>query len=290
MLPSIVSYARYRYLWLALVLVAAALGIYFSQSVDGPQPRNGGTWQGYTLGTLGALLILWLSVLGVRKRSYRSRMGHVQGWTSAHVYLGLAVLVIATLHCALQFGVNVHTLAYALMCLVVLSGIYGLYAYLALPGAMAANSEGRDIDDSSRELEEIDRQISRLCARGDGDLRAVVESALELTRLGGGTWTVLSGRDRSRVRIDGSATDNRDQGAVIAHLAERVPQASQRREAELLNELLDAFGRRQVLLRRLRRDARLRGLVQIWLFFHVPLTIALLFALSVHIVSVFIYW
>ncbi|MEQ8517341.1 MAG: hypothetical protein RIC38_17215 [Chromatocurvus sp.] len=290
MLPSIVSYARYRYLWLALILVAASVALYFSQAADGAQPRNGGTWQGYTLGTVGALLIVWLSLLGVRKRSYRSAMGRVQGWTSAHVYLGLALLVIATLHCALQFGLNVHTLAYILMCLVVLSGIYGLYAYLALPGSMAANNAGRDIAASSRELEDIDRQISRAAVRGDGDLRAVVDSALELTRLGGSAWSVLAGGDRSRVRLGGSAVDNRDQGAVIAHLAARVPQASRRREAELLNELLDMFGRRQVLLRRLRRDARLRGLVQVWLFFHIPLTVALLFALVVHILSVFIYW
>lgn len=290
MLPSIVSYARYRYLWLALLLVVVSIVLYFSQAADGAQPRNGGTWQGYTLGTVGALLIVWLSLLGVRKRSYRSAMGNVQGWTSAHVYLGLALLVIATLHCALQFGLNVHTLAYTLMCLVVVSGIYGLYAYLALPGSMAANNAGRDIAASSKELEDIDRQITRTAARGDGDLRAVVTSALELTRLGGATWAVLTGRDRSRVRIDASAVGNRDQGAVIEHLAARVPQASRRREAELLNELLDMFGRRQVLLRRLRRDARLRGLLQIWLFFHIPLTVALLFALVVHILSVFIYW
>lgn len=290
MLPSIVSYARYRYLWLALLLVAVSVALYFSQATDAAQPRNGGTWQGYTLGILGALLIVWLSLLGVRKRSYRSSMGRVQGWTSAHVYLGLALLVIATLHCALQFGLNVHTLAYTLMCLVVLSGIYGLYVYLALPTSLAANNAGRDIAASSRELEDLDRQISRLAARGDGDLRAAVGSALELTRLGGAAWTVLTGRDRSRLRIDGSSVDNRDQAAVIAHLAARVPRSSQRREAELLNELLDMFGRRQVLLRRLRREARLRGLMQIWLFFHIPLTVALLAALVVHILSVFIYW
>jgi hypothetical protein len=30
--------------------------------------------------------------------------------------------------------------------------------------------------------------------------------------------------------------------------------------------------------------------MQIWLYFHVPLTIALLAALTAHIVSVFLYW
>jgi hypothetical protein len=289
MLPSLVSHARYRYLWLALALAVLSTALYFSQPVEGPQPRNGGTWQGYTLGGIGAALIVWLSLLGLRKRAYRSTLGSVQGWTSAHVYLGLALVVIATLHCALQFGMNVHTLAYTLMCLVVLSGIYGLYAYLAVPRALAANAGG-DIALSAGELESLDRQISRLAARGDADLRAVVDSALELTRLGGSTAAVLSGRDRSGVRVDGRARANRDQATVIQHLAARVPRASRQREAELLNELLDLFGRRQVLLRRLRQDARLRGLLRVWLFFHVPLTVALLAALTTHVVSVFVYW
>ena len=71
------------------------------------------------LGAVGALLIVWLTWLGVRKRSYSSTLGSVQGWTSAHVYLGTACLIIASLHSALQFGWNVHTLSYILMCVVI---------------------------------------------------------------------------------------------------------------------------------------------------------------------------
>jgi len=49
------------------------------------------------------------------------------------VYLGASLLVIATLHAAFQVGWNVHTLAYALMVVVILSGFYGVYAYLRYP-------------------------------------------------------------------------------------------------------------------------------------------------------------
>src|SRR5690606_30797663 len=87
------------------------------------EPRNGGTWQGYTLGTIGALLIGWLLWLGVRKRRYAKGSGTVQGWVSAHVYLGSALLVVATLHAGFQLGWNIHSLAYLLMVAVILSGM-----------------------------------------------------------------------------------------------------------------------------------------------------------------------
>jgi hypothetical protein len=41
---------------------------------------------------------------------------------------------------------------------------------------------------------------------------------------------------------------------------------------------------------RLRREAQLAALLRVWLYVHVPLACALLAALLVHIVSVFLYW
>jgi hypothetical protein len=48
--------------------------------------------------------------------------------------------------------------------------------------------------------------------------------------------------------------------------------------------------RRQSMLDRLRRHLQLRGLLEIWLYVHVPATIALIAALVAHIVAVFFYW
>ena len=49
-----------------------------------PRP-NGGTALGYTLGTIGALLILWLTMLGLRKRAMTRGRWSLKAWTSAHV-------------------------------------------------------------------------------------------------------------------------------------------------------------------------------------------------------------
>ena len=69
---SLLAWQRYRLFWWALGLTIASILLYATQGPEQGQPANGGTWQGYTLGTVGALLIVWLSLLGVRKYNNNS--------------------------------------------------------------------------------------------------------------------------------------------------------------------------------------------------------------------------
>ena len=58
----------------------------------------------------------------------------------------------------------------------------------------------------------------------------------------------------------------------------------------VLQPLVVLLCRRKAVLRRICRDIRLRGWLKIWLYFHIPVTLALLFALALHILSTFAYW
>ncbi len=73
-------------------------------------------------------------------------------------------------------------------------------------------------------------------------------------------------------------------------MAARVPRAAKRIEAESLHELVALLCRRQALLRRIRRDIRLQAWLKIWLYVHIPMTVGLLAALSVHVLATFMYW
>ncbi len=77
-------------------------------------PPNGGTWLGYTLGTIGALLIVWLMLFGIRKRRYVHNVGTLRGWLSAHIYLGTTLILIVVLHAGFQLGWNLHTFTFIL--------------------------------------------------------------------------------------------------------------------------------------------------------------------------------
>jgi len=288
---SILRYRRGRFLWWAVLLVVLSTLLYTTQG--GSQPPNGGTWQGYVLGTLGALLIVWLAMLGVRKRQYSSAVGTVPAWTSAHVYLGTALLVVATLHSAGQLGWNVHSLSYVLMFVVIVSGFYGIYTYINYPQAMMSNRSNASRAEMFAELFELDNRGRELAVRVPEDINVAVTSAIERTAIGGGIYSQLLGRDQSLFVPPGGSgktASNRDQQPVIDVVAERVPRASKVAEAELLEALLEVFCRRQAVLRRIALDIRLRGRIRFWLLIHVPLTIALLVALVVHIVTTFIYW
>ena len=290
---DILSYQGARFLKWALVLVVLSLLIYLTQR-NGVQPANGGTWQGYTTGTIGALLIVWLSLLGIRKRRYRSTSGSVAGWTSAHVYLGSAVLIVATLHSSAQIGWNIHTLAYVLLCIVVFSGFLGIYLYLSVPRKSVAARDGRSREQLFEELHTLNDEATSVAQTCSTTISVAVNSAVEGTRIGGNTFNQISGRDKSVMQLDSDGrskqVSNKDQKQILSLIAEQLPSAQRESEVKPLRELLSIMSRRQVLIRRISTDIRLQGMMRFWLFIHIPFTVALIVSLITHIIVTFLYW
>src|ERR1044072_9524128 len=91
---SFLRYRRYRWLKIAAGISAFTILVYLLTDV---QPRhNGGSWLGYTLGTIGAGLIVWLALLGIRKRAMTRGRWSLKAWTSAHVHRRLAPIFTRT--------------------------------------------------------------------------------------------------------------------------------------------------------------------------------------------------
>jgi len=222
---SILNFAGGRYLKAACLLSAAAIALYVWYEPPLPHPKAyGGTWVGYTLGSVAAGLVLWLLVLGVRKRSYRSTLGTVQGWTSAHVYLGLTVLLLATLHSAFEFGWNIHTYAYALLVIVVCSGISGVYVYLRCPKLVTKNLGEDNLRTLALKITDLDDQCAQLAVHLPDSINAAVRQASPATipkrplccrpptsrayraSMWSGRWAVLRSSSRRSTRVTSASS------------------------------------------------------------------------------------
>ena len=287
MSTSFLSHQGSRYFWVSLAFMILSIIIYAWH--DPVQPPNGGTWYGYTLGTIGALMILWLLYLGKRKRNFANGWGTTKGWVSAHVYFGSSLLIVATLHTGFQFGWNIHTLAYVLMCIVIFSGFFGVYAYVVYPNARKRVKKSRTRDDIFDEIQEVDQKLKKIVSDLPKDIGALVNSAIDRTEFGGGFLDQLRGTDKSKVIIDGVIVGNSNQDVVVKKLVHNLTLAKGSQTQTLAN-LVKEYGVRQKLLGVIRTDIRLSAIQEIWLSFHVPLSFGLIAALAAHIVSVFIYW
>ena len=273
---SFLVWKHFRYLKIACAAVAVSIILYFVDSPYGS--RYGGTWAGYTLGTVGALLILWLTWFGYRKRSYLKNQGNLVAWLSAHVYLGLSLLVVATLHTGFHFGWNIHTLAYAMMCLVIASGAFGVFCYIQYPRLMTENRHGTAMPQLLGRVAGLNDQLRTVAMCVDDRTAALVERAVETTPIGGSLWRQLS------AHYPDCAT-----AAALAGMAD-TPANVAPDQAQALRQLRVLLNEKGELLARARRDIRYKAKMDIWLYFHVPLSFALLAALLAHVVAVFYLW
>ncbi|GJL91843.1 hypothetical protein [Hyphococcus sp.] len=271
-----IAHKGYRYLKLAGVVVIAAIAIYLFADVK--LRPNGGTWYGYTLGTISALLIVWLMMLGIRKRAMTPGNWSLKGWTSAHVYLGSSLLVLATLHTGFQFGLNVHTLAYVIMVIVILSGFIGVYYYSAVPRKMSDNRAHRSQKDMLDAIRALNNELREAARPLDQKYLKDVTNAIRKTKVKPGLFISI---DRAQRQCATTRAANRLRKAISK------AEPDMRRPLEAVTAILE---RKAALLLRTRRHIRSKTLLQLWLYIHVPLSFALLAALTAHIISVFFYW
>jgi hypothetical protein len=273
---SFVVFEHWRYLKIAIGLSLAAIVIYL---VDRPLGgRYGGSWAGYTLGTAGAGLIVWLTWYGYRKRTYADSPERLAALLSAHIYFGLALLLIATLHTGFRFGWNVHTLAYVLMCLVIGSGIFGVVVYRRFPRLMTDNRSNMTQSLMFNRLAALNNELQSKALSLDEASAAMVLRAVETTAIGGSGWRQLSGR----------YPDCTTAAAIAAMATASEPTtdeiAAARRTVRVLLEEKGA------MLTRLRRDIRYKAMMDVWLYIHIPITFALISALTAHIGAEFFLW
>ncbi len=272
---SFLIHRKLKFLKWAIGLCIVAAGLYtFHEPLGEP---NGGTWLGYGLGGVCAAICFWLAWFGVRKRQYALGAIKMKAWLSAHVYIGLSLLVLATLHSGFQLGLNIHTLTFVLMVATIISGIFGVYYYSRYPSLMASVRGSSTLDEMMSQIAEFDQQIRAASVTLPDDISAQLTKSENETKLGGSLSEKLSSSFRNcptraaRVYLDD----------LEGEFAMTNP---------VIRQIVALLVRKEDLLRRARRTVQVQTLLKFWLFFHIPLAVGLLAAIPAHIVAVFFYW
>lgn len=272
------SHKNWRWAKVSLTLTVIVILAY---AWHDPTPRpNGGTWLGYLLGTIGLGLILWLTSIGIRKRVISPKPYSLKGWTSAHVWLGMSLIIIGTLHAGGQLGWNVHSLAWVLMMIVILSGFWGIHLYRTLPEALSGNRGEVTQPQMLDAIRTLDRQLDTAAQPLARDTADVVRMSLEQCDIAGNLWQRLTA---SQPHCGNARALAEIRARVLTGIRAGTPDKA-------LEQIQFLLERKEAALAQARRHIRLKTQLELWLYIHVPTTIALIAALLAHVISVFLYW
>jgi hypothetical protein len=96
----------------------------------------GGTPLGLIFGAISLAIFVFAALLGVRKKIVLWRIGNIQRWLRAHIWLTLLTVPLVLLHSGFRFGGPMTTLLMVLFAVVIISGIYGLVLQHVMPRLM----------------------------------------------------------------------------------------------------------------------------------------------------------
>lgn len=96
----------------------------------------GATPLGLIFGLIAFGIFIFAGLLGLRKKLVLWRIGTVQLWLRAHIWLTLLTIPLVILHTGFRLGGPMTALLVALYVIVMVSGIYGLTLQHYLPGLM----------------------------------------------------------------------------------------------------------------------------------------------------------
>ena len=266
-----VGHKNYRWMWLNLtfLLILTVLYIY-DRPLGG---ASGGTLYGYTVGGIATAAILYLMWFGIRKRAYASHDTTLKGCLSAHVWLGISLTFMVPLHAGFSFGLNVHTAAYALMVIVIVSGIWGALNYATLAPLIHSHRGGGSFKNSLSQIELMSADVDKMSA-GKSDQFLKLLRAVDFT-FEPRFWRLLFGKREAEI--------NRKQSSeLIAALPDG--------EREDGIKLIGLINKKREIVSRLRDDVSTLFWLRAWLYVHLPISFALLAVLAIHIYSVFFMW
>jgi hypothetical protein len=192
------------------------------------------------------------------------------------LYLGFLAAVLIFFHTGMRFQDDVAVAAFVVLLIVVASGFWGALAYTSLPRRLTAVQGDLTPEETSAQLNQLGRAMDRLAAGKSAPFRELAARFLtELAPRRFAGWRIL-GRATKAEGLD----DKRLKALVARVAAEEQPE---------LRQLVVLARQRRELNGRLVAQQRYKNLLEVWLYLHLPLSIALVALVAAHLVAVFYY-
>ena len=309
--------ARHRP-WIAFLLVAtAAMSVwYFASSRGVPVWPGGGSPPGFTFGIAGGLLILFEFALWGRKKVRSWRIGRVQDWMVAHIWLGLLTVPLLIYHSGFRWGGSLSTVLMVLFLVVIASGVWGLWLQQILPTRMLNQVPAETIHSQIERMvrfmvDDASRLVSATCGalpgeETDEEEQQEIASGAPVSHITVGAVQTL-GNVQGKVlvtRVPKAAVPDSEplrelfRSSIAPYLLQgkksRSPLALPNKAESIFREIRnklnpgthEAIGILENLCdqrRQLDRQDRMHRLLHNWLSVHLPLSVALVILMFVHI-------
>jgi hypothetical protein len=281
-----------RWIIATVTLFALATAGYVAHARASLNPPTGGSPVGLAFGVASAAMIVFAALFGLRRKVPTWRVGRLETWLKAHIWLGLLCYPLAFYHGGFRLGGPLTLALMVLLTLVVASGIVGLVLQQVLPRVMTARVPMETI------YEQIDQVLEQLAEEADSVASSVCG---DLFPLAAAEAKADRARRKKAVALEGSADlktfhlewvrpflAGQDRGlGPLSRAADRGAMFDQVR-VTLPPPLAPALARLEGLCeerRQLLAQKRLHHWLTGWLFVHLPATVALLVLLAAHAVT-----
>jgi hypothetical protein len=257
--------------------------IYVRTSITGPR---GGSVMGLIFGSVGLGLMLFATLLGLRKKFPVWRIGRAQTWMRGHLWLGLLSYPLILFHGGFSWGGPLTSAMMWIFTVVIVSGLIGATLQHFMPRLITQRVPMETIYD------QIDRVQAQLLEEADDLVASIEEIAAKI-----GLYVAAAANTAIAVKQAGTAPEQALEelrsvysGSIRPFLSERGAYRNAlyaRKNAKgmfLRLRKLTPEGLRDVVddleniceeKRDLDRQSRLHRILHGWLFVHVPLSFAL---------------
>jgi hypothetical protein len=271
--------------------------IYVRTSITGPR---GGSVMGLIFGSVGLGLMLFATLLGLRKKFPVWRIGRAQTWMRGHLWLGLLSYPLILFHGGFSWGGPLTSAMMWIFTVVIVSGLIGATLQHFMPRLITQRVPMETIYD------QIDRVQAQLLEEADDLVASIEEIAAKI-----GLYVAAAANTAIAVKQAGTAPEQALEelrsvysGSIRPFLSERGAYRNAlyaRKNAKgmfLRLRKLTPEGLRDVVddleniceeKRDLDRQSRLHRILHGWLFVHVPLSFALVALGFIHAIWVLRY-